>query len=106
MIFTKAGLVNEAEIEAGVRKVEREFAPDVVQIRYFFDENHWGDPMVDFRIVIRDEAKLQSRAPGDLYDTVSKAVRREARTDENGLFAHFWFRTVSNQHKTRDPRWN
>ena len=31
MIFTAAGLVNEGAIDFAVRKVEREFSPDVVR---------------------------------------------------------------------------
>jgi len=48
MIFTAAGRLNEAEIETGVRKVEKDFAQEVVRIRYSFGEDHLDAPAAFF----------------------------------------------------------
>jgi hypothetical protein len=105
MIFTAAGLVNQSEIETAVRKVERDFAPDVVRIRHSFGEDSLGAPAIFFRILIRDEA-----APVDhlkeLAQPVSKALMNETRTNENDLNAYFRYRRVSEQQKLADPAWN
>jgi hypothetical protein len=42
MIFTAAGLVNEAAIESAVRKIEKEFSPDVVHINHSFGDDSTG----------------------------------------------------------------
>ena len=48
MIFTAAGLVNEGAIESAVRKVEKEFSPDVVRINHSFGEDVVEAPAVFF----------------------------------------------------------
>jgi hypothetical protein len=105
MVFTKAGLVNEAEIEAGVRKVEKEFAPDVVRIGYSFDDDWMGEPSVFFRVLVTDEVAVPIERLGALSHSVSQALRDEARTFENGLYSYFSYRTVSEQQKLGDPAW-
>jgi hypothetical protein len=105
MIFTAAGLVNEAAIESAVRKVEKEFSPDVVRIIHSFGEDVVEAPAVFFRILVRDEAAPIARLK-ELAQRISLSLRNEARTDENDLHAYFNFRSVSEQQELRDPSWN
>lgn len=105
MIFTAAGLVNEAAIESAVRKVEKEFSPDVVRINHSFRQDSLDLPAVYFRILVRDEAAPIDHLNG-LAQRISKALRNEARTDENDLNAYFRYRRVSEQQKLQDPAWN
>jgi hypothetical protein len=105
MIFTRAGLVNQGEIETAVRKVEKEFAPDVVHINHSFGEDVVEAPAVFFRILVRDEAAPIARLK-ELAERISITLRNEARTDENDLHAYFNFRSVSEQRELRDPAWN
>jgi len=105
MIFTAAGLVNEGAIESAVRKVEKEFSPDVVRINHSFGEDVVEAPAVFFRILVRDEAAPIARLKV-LDKRISIALRNEARTDENDLHAYFNYRTVSEQQELRDPSWN
>ena len=104
MIFTRAGLVNQGEIASAVRKVEKEFSPDVVRIRYSFEEDANDYPAVFFRIVVRDEAAPLPRLL-ELSRRLSLALRNEARTDENDLNAYFNYRSVSEQQELQDPAW-
>jgi hypothetical protein len=105
MVFTKAGLVNEAEIEAGVRKVEREFAPEVVRIGYSFRDNWMGDPAVYFRILVTDEAAAVDRLM-DISRRISVALMDQARVYENGLEPYFSYRSISSQRLLKDPVWD
>jgi hypothetical protein len=105
MVFTAAGLVNEAEIEAAVRKVEKDFAPDVVRIGHEFTENQWGDPSVRFRILIQDEVAAPITRLAQLNRRISVGLMNEARVFENGLEPSFSYRTVSEQTKLQDPTW-
>jgi hypothetical protein len=84
MIFTRAGLVNQSEIETAVRKVEKEFAPNVVNINHSFGEDVVEAPAVFFRILVRDEAAPIARLKG-LAQRISLALMNEAKTDENDL---------------------
>jgi hypothetical protein len=105
MIFTAAGLVNEAEIESAVRKIEQEFSPDVVRIGYTFADDSTGAPAIFFRILVRDEAAPIAHLK-QLAQRISLALMNEARTDENDLRAVFNYRTVSEQQKLQDPAWD
>jgi len=105
MIFTAAGRVNEAEIESAVRKVEKDFEPEVDRIRYSFGEDHLDAPAVFFRIVVRDEARPITHLM-DLAQRISITLMNEARTDENDLHAYFRYRSVSEQQQLRDPAWD
>jgi hypothetical protein len=105
MIFTRAGLVNQTEIETAVRHVEKEFAPDVVRIRYSFGEDWMDEPAVYFRILVRDGAEPINHLKG-LAQRISIALRNEARIDENDLHAYFRYRRNSEQQKLQDPAWN
>jgi hypothetical protein len=102
MIFTAAGLVNEGAIDFAVRKVEREFSPDVVRIIHSFEQDSNGYPAVFFRIVVRDESAPVAELLR-LSRRISVALMNEARTDENDLRAYFNYRSVSEQQKLQDP---
>ena len=105
MIFTAAGLLNQTEIDSAVRKVEKEFSPQVVRILHSFGEDVNGYPSVFFRIVVRDEDAPIAHL-WELSRRLSVALMNEARTDENDLRAIFNYRSVSEQQKLQDPAWD
>ncbi len=103
MSLTAPFFVNQAAIKSAVLDVEKRFSPQVVRIGYSFREDHFDNPAIFFRILLRDEA-----VPIDieLDRRISVALMNEAMTDENGLRAYFSYRSVSEQHKLRDPEWD
>jgi len=106
MALTAPGYVNKAEIEAGVRAVERTFASEVVRIVYSFGEDITETPTLFFRIIVTDDAAEPISRLMDLVRRVPIALMNEVRTFENGLHSTFSFRTVSEQQKLQDPDWN
>ncbi len=105
MGLTAVGFVNEAAIDAAVRRVEDLFAPQVVQIQYTLENNHYGDPAITFRVLVTDDAADDIDQLFELSEKISHALVIEAQTYEIGLDAHFSYRTVSEQEKLRDPMW-
>ena len=105
MIFTTLGLVNQGAIDLAVRRVEREFSPDVVRIGYSFEDDSTGAPAIFFRILVRDDAAPINHLK-DLARRLSIALMNEVRTDENGLRSVFNYRTVSEQQELQDPAWD
>jgi hypothetical protein len=105
MALTAAGFVNEAAIDSAVRRVEDLFAPQVVQIQYTLENNHYGDPSISFRILVSDDAAHDIDQLYELSKKISHALINEAQTYEKGLDAYFSYRTVSEQEKLRDPMW-
>jgi hypothetical protein len=105
MALTTSSSVQEQEIDSAVHRVESKFAQDVHHIRYSFEENWIGAPSVLFRIVVRDEASRGDHQLYELSNKVSISLLNEAKTDENGLYAYFDFRSMSEQAKLKDPAW-
>lgn len=105
MALTAAGFVNEAAIDSAVRRVEDLFAPQVVRIQYTLENNHYGDPAITFRVLVRDDAAHDIDQLYELSEKISKTLTNEAQTYEIGLDAYFGYRTVSEQEKLRDPMW-
>ena len=105
MGLTAVGFVNEAAIDAAVRRVEDLFSPQVVQIQYTLENNHYGDPAITFRILVTDDAAHDIDQLYELSEKISKTLTNEAHTYEIGLDAHFSYRTVSEQKKLPDPMW-
>jgi hypothetical protein len=104
MALTPIGYVNQQEIKSAIQRVESRFAQEVDHINYSFGENLFGAPSIFFRVVVRDEASQMDRLR-ELARQVSILLMNEARTDENGLYAYFDFRSVSEQAKLQEPAW-
>jgi hypothetical protein len=54
---------------------------------------------------VRDEASRGDHQLYELSNKVSISLLNEAKTDENGLYAYFDFRSMSEQAKLKDPAW-
>ena len=105
MAFTATGFVHQAAINSAVLKVEKSFSGQVVRIGHSFGEDATGAPAIFFRVLVRDEAAPKAILR-DLAQRLAISLMNEARTDENGLHAYFDFRSLSEQHKLRDPDWD
>jgi len=105
MALTTSSSVQEQEIDSAVHRVESKFAKEVDHIRYSLGENWVGAPSIFFRVVVRDEASRGDHELYELSNKVSISLMNEAKTDENGLYAYFDFRSMSEQAKLKDPAW-
>jgi hypothetical protein len=104
MPLTPTGYVHQQEIKSAIQRVESRFAQQVDHINYSFGENLIGAPSIFFRAVVRDEASQTDRLL-ELAEQVAISLMNEAKTDENGLYAYFDFRSVAEQAKLQDPAW-
>ena len=104
MPFVPTAFVHQRVLDSAIRDVENQFSPQIVRIRHSFGEDASGTPSIFFRILVRDEAApLPSLR--EFAQRISIALMNAARTDENGLYAYFDFRSVSEQARLQDPDW-
>ena len=96
---------NPAQIESGIQRAAQALAPDVVRIRYNFDDDWVGDPSVFFRIVISDKA-FRARRLAETLHRIRDGIRDEVRPDELGIHAYFNFRSLSDESTDPDPAWS
>ncbi len=104
MAYVLNRYVNRQEVDAAVERAAQSLAPDVVRIRYSFDDDWTGDPSIFFRVLISDEAASRPRL-SDLAHVVSSRLRNEVRTDELGIHAYFNYRSLSEQSELNEPAW-
>jgi hypothetical protein len=97
-------LVNQAKVDAAVERAAQSLAPDVVRIRYSFDDDWTGDPSIFFRVLISDEAAGRPKL-SDLAEIVRSRLRNEVKTDELGIHAYFDYRSLSEQSELNEPEW-
>jgi|HubBroStandDraft_1064217.scaffolds.fasta_scaffold948216_1 hypothetical protein len=104
MALMPTGFVHQQEIKFAIERVQSRFAQQVDHINYSFGENWSGEPSIFFRVVVRDEASPIDRLL-ELADQVSISLMNEAKTDENGLYAYFDFRSMAEQARLQEPAW-
>ena len=98
-----AAIVQQSEIDAKVRKVEKALKPDVRHIRYEIEEDWSGQWAIFFRVVLSDEAATQR-----LRDVATNVVWRLAeRLDSTalGVFPYHNFRSESEQAILQEEAW-
>jgi len=98
------GFIHQTQVEKAIRRAERFLAPEVVPIRYSFDDDWSGEPSVFFRILLTDTASDPATL-SEVAQRISMRLADEARTDEIGLHAYFNFRSESEQAAIKDPAW-
>ena len=102
MTLTVTRTISEEDILPAVREVEKQFAPDVIRIRYSFGYDQNDDPAVFFRVVARDEAASLPNCV-ELFSRLSIAfVNTVGDTD---LRTYTDLRGVSDERIPLDPRW-
>jgi hypothetical protein len=98
-----AAIVQQSEIDAKVRKVEKALKPDVRHIRYEIEEDWSGQWAIFFRVVLSDEAATQR-----LRDVATNVVWRLAEQLDFtalGVFPYHNFRSESEQAILREEAW-
>jgi hypothetical protein len=102
-MYLPSAVAKQSEIEAAIRQVAHELAPDVVRIRYDIGEDWSGQWAIFFKVVLSDDA-----AKGRLREVATKVVRGLAkRLDFSimGVFPYHNFRSVSEQAALQEPAW-
>lgn len=96
--------VDEAKIAAAVKRLEKALRPDVVRIRYVFAEDWTGDPMVNFNIVLSEDASRDENL-GEVARRVPEKFREQLDTYEMGIRPSFNFRSISEEPEVSAPGW-
>ena len=100
------------QIDRAIKTVEGRFADTIERIRYSAGEDWTDDPALFFRILLKDSAateivsRSQLRSPDALAlpNLITDALRSQVQTDD--FQPYFAFRSVSEQEKLRDPKWD
>ena len=86
--------------------------PDVVKIGYEITEDHTGDPCINFRVLLTDEAAryVEGDDNSPLFLNARRAedvLREKTHADDCdcGLFSYFNFRSVSEQEELGEASW-
>ncbi|MBM3740529.1 MAG: hypothetical protein FJW39_32675 [Acidobacteria bacterium] len=94
----------EAKIAKGVQRAVKALAPDIVRIRFTIEEDWYGVPCVEFRVLMSDKAGEVPR----LHATAKRAagrLTREVDPGALGLQPYFRYRTVSEQKELEEAAW-
>jgi hypothetical protein len=96
--------LNVSAVEDAVARVQRQLSPDVVRIRFRFDDDWTGDPSIFFRVLLSDSAGKEPKL-FENAERVRRLLRKELKVDEAGMNSFFNFRTESEQAEMNDPDW-
>jgi hypothetical protein len=96
--------LSQQHVADAVARAEKLLAPDVVRIRWNFEDDWTGDPSIFFRVVLADKAAGQRLRK--TVDRVEETVLREVNPRELGLQRYFNFRTLSEQKQVNEKSWN
>ena len=98
-----SAVTKQPEIQAAIREVERELAPDVVRIRYDISEDWSGQWAIFFRVILTDDAAR--RRLRDIANKVVWGLARQLDFPAMGVFPYHNFRSVSEQAQLREEAW-
>jgi hypothetical protein len=104
MAIVPSGVVHQQRIAKGVAKAAKLLTPQVVNIRYSFDEDWSGAGAIFFRVVLSDQASSRSHLHA-VARKVRSTIFNEVKPDELGLQAYFNFRSESEQAKLQEEAW-
>jgi hypothetical protein len=98
-------------LERAVKTVETQFPDKIERIRYSVGEDWADDPALFFRVLLKDssDTRMIRQDEGrkhifDLSRVIIDALRSNVHADD--LQPYFAFRSVSEQEKLRDPKWD
>jgi hypothetical protein len=97
-------LVHQPKIEKGLKKIVRALKPDVVRIRYSFEDNFMGEPSVYFRVVLSDEAAEYHH----LHANAQRVRRMVSDVIDPRALGLEWYlnvRSLAEQEESRNPLW-
>ncbi len=95
---------NTPQLQADVRRAAQSLGADVVRINFEIGLDVMGVDSIFFKIVLTDEASSPARLRF-VTQHVAFALMNQLKTDENGVHAHFNFRSQSEVASIKDPAW-
>ncbi len=104
MPFLPASDISPSQVEASIARTLTSFAPDIVRIRYSFEDDWSGDAALYFRVLLSDAAAAPARL---LLTTrrIAESLRTDLRPEESGRITYFNFRSEAEQRELKDPDW-
>jgi hypothetical protein len=90
-----------------VDEVAKKFPGEVVRIRHSFGHDWTGEPAINFRIVLTDEA-VRLYPLSELTGRIKDALINDLALYDSEYSAYFpypYFRTKSEEDKLKDPEW-
>jgi hypothetical protein len=90
-----------------VEEVAKKFPDEVVRIRHSFGRDWVGEPAINFRIVLTDEA-VQRYPLSELTGRIRDALIEDLALYDSEYSAYFpypYFRTKSEEDQLKDPEW-
>lgn len=91
------------KVEAAIEHVMREMSPAVKGIRYYFDEDWYGEWGIYFQVLVSDA--LSQKQFLDLAPRIKASIWDWIDYGRLELFPHVRFRRESEQAKLQDPQW-
>ena len=92
----------EEAVKAVIEEVIAALAPNVIHIRFRFDEDWMGNPAVFFHVLLSDEASQEQN-----MHRIANQVRAvfDERLDLDVGFPYVRFRSLSEQQASNNPAW-
>jgi hypothetical protein len=89
-----------------VEEVAKKFPTEVVRIRHSFSRDWDGDPAINFRIVLTDKIRSDSRL-SELSNLIGNALIKDLALYEEYLdyIPYFYYRAKPEEDKLQDPEW-
>ncbi|SPF38678.1 hypothetical protein SBA4_220026 [Candidatus Sulfopaludibacter sp. SbA4] len=103
MPITKLSPAYLKEFDEKVQQAVKKF-PEVVRVRYNFDEDWTGEPAIYFRVVLSDDLGLGERFI-EAARRVEGAITGDLQLYESEYFPFFYFRLKSEEDRLKEPSW-
>jgi len=103
-MYTPAAVSKQPDIQAAIREVERDLAPEgVLRIRYEIAEDWSGRWAIFFRIVLTDDAARHRL--GNIMNKVVWGLARQLDFAAMGVYPYHNFRSESEQAALQEKAW-
>jgi hypothetical protein len=107
MPTTKLSPTDLKEFDDKVQEAVKKF-PEIVRIRYNFDEDWTGAPAIYFRVVLSDDVGLDEI--GEVGHRIRQSIAGDLKIGdlqilETEYFPFFYFRRKSSQDRLKEPSW-
>lgn len=92
------------DLDRQVRDVERQFAGEVIGIRYSVGEDWSGDPAIYFRVLLKESASGQ-QVIGEIAHRISRVLSDIVYTASPDYIPYVNYRSEREQEELQDPQW-
>ena len=102
MPITKLSPAYLKEFDEKVQQAAKKF-PEIVRVRYNFDEDWTGAPAIYFRVVLTDDLGLGGI--GGVARRIRESIAGDLQLYETEYFPFFYFRLKSEQDRVKEASW-